>query len=104
MGGKVHVAEEDLADEAFGRGGSCFAVGGDDFVDAPVEETDGEGAEVEEWREEGCRLRLELGWACLWFLESRSVLFVFDEIVENLKGTRLAASMGSCCWREAELF
>lgn len=103
VGGKVHVAEEDLTDEALGRGRGCFAVGLDDFVDAPVEETYGEGAEVEEWREKGCGLRVELCWACLWFLESCRIFFVFEEVVENLKGTRLAASMGSCCWGEAEL-
>ena len=48
LGGEVHVAEEELADEVCGDCGGFFCVGGffDDGLDAVVEEADGEGAEV----------------------------------------------------------
>ena len=44
---EIHVAEEELADEVGGDGGLfAFWVFREDVLDAPVEEADGEGAEV----------------------------------------------------------
>ncbi len=56
LGAEVHFAEEELAEEVGGHGGGFFAfalVGGHGVVGAPVEEADGEGAEVVVGGEEG---------------------------------------------------
>lgn len=103
LGGEVHVAEEDLADEALRGRGGARAEGVDDLLDAVVEEADGEGAKVEEGGEQRRGRRVELRGAGLWLLEGRNVRLVLDELVEALKSERLAAADGRRGGREAEL-
>ncbi len=47
LGAEVHVAEKELADEVGGDGGLfAFRVFGKDVHDAPIEQADGQRAEV----------------------------------------------------------
>lgn len=76
-------------------GGFVF-VGGflNDFLDAPVEEADGERAEMVVRGEEGGGLWGE-GCGCSFgFGEGGGVVFVCDESVESSKGVGFAAAVG----------
>lgn len=96
LGGEVHVAEEELADEVGGDSRRFGFVGRffDDGLDAPVEEADREGAEMVVRREERGGLRGE-GCGCRFrFREGGGVMFVCNEGVKSSEGVGFAAAMG----------
>lgn len=104
LGGEVHVAEEELADEVGGDARGFGFVGRflDDGLDAPVEEADREGAEVVVRREEGRGLRGE-GCGCRFgFGEGGGVMFVCNEGVKSSEGVGFAAAMGGRSGFESE--
>ena len=85
LGAEIHISEEQLAEEVGGDGGGLFAfaaVGFHGVVGAPVEEADGEGAEVVVGGEEGCGLWGEGRRCRSWLGECCCVAFVGDYGVE----------------------
>ena len=102
---EVHFAEEELAEEVGGDCGGFFALlfeGGYGVVGAPVEEADGEGAEMVMWGEEGRGLGGEGGGRCGGFGECGGVGFVGDDGIEGLEGGSFATSVRGGGREEAE--
>jgi hypothetical protein len=64
LGTEVHISEEELACQGGGWRGSLTFVGGYNILNTPVEETAGEGAEVQVRGEEGSCLGPELCGCC----------------------------------------
>lgn len=96
LGSEIHVTEEELPNEVSGDCGGGFAfarVGGHGVVGAPVEEADGEGAEVVVGGEEGGGLGGEGGGGGGGFGEGRGVGFVGDYGVERGEGVGFAAAV-----------
>lgn len=100
LGGKIHVSEKKLADEVRGDCGGFSGICGflDDFLDAVVEETDREGAEVVVWREEGGCLWGEGGGCGGGLGEGGSVVFVCNDGVEGGEGEGFPATVGGSGW------
>lgn len=86
LGAEIHISEEQLAEEVGGDGGGLFAfaaVGFHGVVRAPVEEADGEGAEVVVGGEESCGLWRKGRGCGRWFGKCCCVAFVGDYGVEG---------------------
>lgn len=103
---EIHLTEEELAEEVSGDGGCFFAfvllVGEHGVVGAPIEEADGEGAEVVVWGKEGCRLRVNGRGCCGGLGEGGGVGFVGNYIFERFECEGFAATVGGYGAVEAE--
>lgn len=94
---EIHVAEEELAEEIGRDCAGLFTFAPVRFhgvVCAPVEEADGEGAEMVVGGEEGCGLGGEGGWGGGGFGECCGVGFIGNDLVKSCKGEGFAAAMG----------
>ncbi len=96
LGGEIHVAEEELADEVCGdgRGFTSILCFGDNFLDAPVEKADGKGTKMVVWGEKGGGLWRECSRRSFRLGEGCGVMFVCDEGIQSGEGVGFASAMG----------
>lgn len=103
LGSKVHVPEEELADQIRGDRGGFLGVGGllDGGEDAVVKKADGEGAEVVVRGKKGRGLRGDCGRCGGGLGEGSGIILVCDDGVESGEGAGFPATVRAGGWFQA---